>query len=218
VPFEARIPAGSGGGQIAQPVSTAGFGFDEAVLQIDIGLVVRHVDRVPGPLVALRVEKDHVVDTPVKRAALLGIAVRRGALPDDLAAEVGRAEDLVADQLEVVAYVGRAVQVQRSVGRQQLVDQDEALVHHRQVGLAPSTPRVAVGMLLEHGRELVDRCITDPDPMGEVGTRVERRIDIDELDLAGVLRQKAAHHELVVAPDQLITGSRGVRRSAEQPA
>jgi hypothetical protein len=38
----------------------------------------------------------------------------------------------------------------------------------------------------------------------EVAPRIERRIDVDEVDLAAKLREQTRHHQLVVAPDQTI--------------
>ena len=39
---------------------------------------------------------------------------------------------------------------------------------------------------------------------GEVGTCSEGRVNIDEIDLPGELVQQTRHHQLVVAPDELV--------------
>ena len=51
--------------------------------------------------------------------------------------------------------------------------------------ICPSTPGVAVGDLLQEVRLFVKGFAADFDVHAEIGTDVERRIDVDELEAAG---------------------------------
>src|ERR1700684_4593230 len=95
MPDEAGVAAGIRRSQIAEPVSTTGLGLDERVERVEILFVVLGVDGAPRPDGPLRVEKDRLVDTPMLAAPLFGVAVGAAPLPDDLAAEVVRPEDLI---------------------------------------------------------------------------------------------------------------------------
>ena len=67
------------------------------------------------------------------------------------------------------------------------------------------SPRIAVRVLLED-RGLLENLvrIADRYPHREVRAGVKRWIDVDEVDLSGVVLKEAAHHELVVTPDELV--------------
>ena len=69
---------------------------------------VRLVYRIPSVASRLHVEEDSVV----YRAVAFGAAVRTGPLPHYLALEVGEAENLIHHDLEVVARVPIAMQVE----------------------------------------------------------------------------------------------------------
>ncbi len=124
-------------------------------------------------------------------AEVLCVSVRGRALPDDLGAEVFVAEDLVEEGAGEVADVRGEVQEQRAAVAEQLPDEDEPLVEHLQVGLDALAPRVAVGLFLDHrgdlGKVLVGASVPDGDADLVVLTGVERRVDVDKVDLPGQL-------------------------------
>ena len=149
-------------------------------------------------------------------STLAGIAVRVGPLPRKFIHEVLLSEDLVAYDLEEMGNVPANVEIERAVICQEVMDQDQALKHHRQVGLVSGAPGVAVRMLLEDRRSLCEVRITDPQAEREVSARVEWRIDIHKFDLAGVLPEQAGHDELVVSPDEPVPLRPGLRTAREQ--
>ena len=101
--------------------------------------------------------------------------------------------------------------VDAAIAVHQVAHQDEALVDHRDERIRAAPPSVAVGDLFEEVRLLVKRLAADLDVHAEVGAHVERRVDVDQLQAAGVLdlpAQRAAlerrENQLVVAPDELV--------------
>ena len=68
-------------------------GLNEAIEILDMySLVVFRVDRIPVPVIGLRIEKQHIMDSSMLFASLLGVAVGAGAFPNDLRPKVGGAE------------------------------------------------------------------------------------------------------------------------------
>jgi len=86
----------------------------------------------------------------------------------------------------------------------QLAHQRQALVHHVQVGIGPPAPGVAVGYCFEDGLFLLQRLplVADLHVHGEVSPDIERRVNVDQVNLAAELLQQGRHHQLVIAPDQ----------------
>src|SRR5690606_17183003 len=87
--------------------------------------------RIPSHLSGLRIEEQYVMRRPVPLRAV----VRAGSLPDDLVLKVPalRAEHRVQDELEVVARVRVAMQVERAGGLEALVDLHDAERHAHEV-------------------------------------------------------------------------------------
>lgn len=70
--------------------------------------------------------------------------------------------------------------------RQQIPHQDQTFVNHRDKRVGSTSPRVAIGDLLQKVRLLVERLAADLDVHREVGADVEGRIDVDQLQPARV--------------------------------
>ena len=94
---------------------------------------------------------------------------------------------------------------------QQVAHEDQALVDHRDEGIRAAPPCVAVGDLFEEVWFLVEGLAANLDVHAEVRAHVEGRVNVDELEAAGVLdlaAQRAAleggEDELVVAPDEFV--------------
>lgn len=88
--------------------------------------------------------------------------------PNNLVEKLVRPEDLVENQLDVVADVPIQVDVDTTIVGEELVNQDEPLVQHRKIGALASAPRIAIGVLLEDARGFRHRLITDGDLQLEV--------------------------------------------------
>src|SRR5262245_1261838 len=95
--------------------------------------------------------------------------------------------------------------VETSILSQQVSNEDEALIHHREVGVVTGSPRVSIRVFFEDRRLLDEPRVPDPDLDREVIACRERWVDVDEVDLARKTLQEAAHYELVVAPDELVS-------------
>ena len=63
----------------------------------------------------------------------------------------------------------------------------QAFVDHRDEAVRPAPPGVAVGDLLQKVRFLVEGLAADLDVHAEIRADVEGRIDVDQLEAAGVL-------------------------------
>src|SRR5680860_1908596 len=208
----------SGPREVIQPVAPPAV-VKQVVVRLDVALVVRPELRVPEIPLRLGETQDRVVDG----AEVLGVRVRRRPLPDDLGTEVVGTEDLVQQRARQVAHVGREVQEQRPAVAQQLADQHQTGVEHLEVGLDALAPGVAVGLLLDHRGDLGEVLLTggaavpDRDPDLVVLARVERGVDVDEVDLAGELVCQGGEHVQVVAPDKPVA-PRGSRAVVVRPA
>ena len=93
----------------------------------------------------------------------------------------------------------------------QIAHEDEAFVNHGDEGIRAAPPGVAVGDLFEEVRLFVEGLAANLDVHAEVRAHVEGRVDVDELEAAGVLdlaAERAAleggEDELVVAPDEFV--------------
>src|SRR5689334_8014574 len=98
--------------QIVELVPPSCAFLDVGIERLDVFLIIGSIDWIPGPLVALSVEQNRVVDVAVNRPALLRIAVRAAPLPNDFAAEVLRAEHAVEQNVQVTRSRWVAMQVQ----------------------------------------------------------------------------------------------------------
>ncbi len=132
-PLVAGVAARLGRREVAQLEAPPGLRLDVPVEPLDVLPGVRAVLRVPGRLPRPRVEEDGVGDAPEVARALTGVAVRRGAPPHDLVAEVAGVEHGVHQRLEVVARGRVAVEVDRGGRLHHAPQLDEARRHHRQV-------------------------------------------------------------------------------------
>ena len=133
-PLVHHIGARVRAGHIAQGVTAPPIPIVMAVESLDVLLVIRHKHPVPGVIVAFDVIEDGVADAPVA----LGVVVRRGALPDDVAAVAGAAVFAVAEddvqELEQIGIDGLvAVQIQAAVGFQHPVNFQQPDGHIAQI-------------------------------------------------------------------------------------
>src|ERR1017187_4063263 len=90
----------------------------------------------------------------------------------------------------------------------QVAHEDEAFVNHRDEGIRAASPGVAVGDLFEEVRLFVEGLAANLDVHAEIRTHVEGRVNVDQLEAAGLLNLAAecaalegGEDELVVAPD-----------------
>ena len=101
---------------------------------IYVVLVILCVEGVPSPGIALRVEENQVMHTPMLLTALSGVAVGARPLPGNLGTELLWPEHGVHEQLQVMAGGGVAVEIDRAGGLEDAAQLDEARRHHYQVG------------------------------------------------------------------------------------
>ena len=99
-----------------------------------------------------------------------------------------------------------AVHIDATGLRKEIPHQPEPVHHHGDVGVDALPPSVAVCLLLDHRRLLVvtDIGLSDQSREREVRTRGEGWIDVDQVDLARKSFEQRAHHQEIVAPDQLV--------------
>jgi hypothetical protein len=166
----------------------------------EVALGVRDVLLVEGEArgVAGVKEEEVVVADPVVRAGLE--AGEPADPPHDLALEAGRSEDLVEDQLGVVADGGIDVEVEAAVRGEQAVGEAQARLQHAQEAGEAAGPAVVVGVGLQllalRGAALADAGVHEVVAGGEGG------IEVDEVDGAGVGREQGVHRQQVVGADQ----------------
>ena len=77
--------------------------------------------------------------------------------------------------------------VDASLTVHQVAHEDEAFVNHGNERIRAASPGVSVGDLFEEVRLLVERLAADLDVHAEVRAHVEGRVNVDELEAAGVL-------------------------------
>ena len=101
--------------------------------------------------------------------------------------------------------------VDASILVHQIAHEDEAFVNHGDEGIRAAPPGVAVGDLFEEVGLFVEGLAANLDVHGEIRADVEGRVNVDELEAAGVLdlaAERAAleggEDELVVAPDEFV--------------
>ena len=196
-------PAFASGSQVVNAVPSVLVLIPVEPLQIPF--VVRPVDVIERRPLARRIEKHHVVHRPELPPRLL----RRRSLPDNLVPELPGAEQRVHDELQVVRRGRVALQQHaprflqhpphlrqplRHVGevRQHARGTQQALerAHHpvlrpRRTARDPRHPLRRRCVPLPCVRERSDLCgrpVLSPEQDGVVGVRVERRVQVDEVD------------------------------------
>src|SRR5437870_7092723 len=90
--------------------------------------------------------------------------------------------------------------------REEVSHKLESVSHHVEIGRDSTAPSIAVGLLFDERLLLDDlgSLVSNSHRDGEIGAHCERRVDVDQVDLAGGLLEEARHHELVGAPDELV--------------
>ena len=97
--------------------------------------------------------------------------------------------------------------------RQQVMQDGYGLIKPLQIRIQPASPGVAVGFLLddagflgegERAGVLIVGGVGDGGGEGEVGAGVERRVDVDEVPLAGELVEQGRQDVLLVASDEAV--------------
>src|ERR1041385_41723 len=96
-PLVRRIPTRTCSREVSILILAARISMHEALGHVLI--VVWRVDRIPGPIVALCIEQDHVVNVTVYDATLLRVAVRAATLPYKLRPETSRTENRIEEEL-----------------------------------------------------------------------------------------------------------------------
>ena len=144
----------------------------------------------------------------------------------DLIEEVLVPKHLVHEQPHVRTQPPVKVDIDESVVRHQVSDQDEPFVHHRQKRVTAGTPGVPVCQLFENRRRLGDFIVSDLNVYREICTHIEWRIDVDEFESTRVLDplthgavRQGRKDQPVVSPDEFVRPSAGLpprRRSFEQ--
>lgn len=132
-PLVARIPTRFGGSQIAFAIAAPCTLLDISILRLDVLLVIRGVDGIPRPVVALRIEEQDIVEPPSLLAALPRIAVCSAALPYNLIPVSLGSKGGVKKQLQIVACSGIAVQVDAASSLQRPMQFDQPLRHHYEI-------------------------------------------------------------------------------------
>src|SRR6266576_3820693 len=101
--------------------------------------------------------------------------------------------------------------IQCSLAVHQIAHENEAFVNHGDEGIRAAPPSVAIGDFFEEVRFFVEGLVANLDVHAEVRAHVEGRVNVDELEAAGVLdlaAERAAFEggedELVVAPDEFV--------------
>jgi hypothetical protein len=173
---------------------------------VEIGIVVLQIFRIIGNILSIEdwIPSGHAVDQRiVHRPEITSIAVSSTPLPGDLAPHTPRAKHLLCKAAKVVASTRIAVQVDAPVLGQELLQQQQALVHELEVVVVG--PDVGVLELLAEGVALAVEpgCALGPAERhlaDVIGAGVEGRIDVDEVDLAAkAIGEEVGQHLLVVA-------------------
>ena len=86
--------------------------------------------------------------------------------------------------------------------RQQFSTQNQPLVHELEIFVV--RPDVGVLLFFKGVVIVLNLLAAQSDRLLVVGLRVERRIDVDEVDAAAILLQKMRHHLEVVAPVEFV--------------
>jgi hypothetical protein len=138
-------------------------------------------------------------------------------LPSDFIHEPIAPENLVHDRADKRIHPPVAMHVNASIHVQQIPHQNQPFINHRDERIRASSPSVAVGDLFEQIGLLVEGLAADLNVHGEVRADVEGRVDVDELEAAGVLdlaaqraRLERGEDELVVAPDEFVGPALGL--------
>jgi hypothetical protein len=133
------------------------------------------------------------------------------ALPCDCCASTRTTENFLHHGFNGSRNVRPHVHINAPLFRQQVPHQHQPFVNHADEGIRPPPPGVPVGDLLQQVGFLVEGLAADLDVHAEVGADVEGRVDVDELEAAGLLDLAAQgagfqgrQDELVVAPDELV--------------
>ena len=90
--------------------------------------------------------------------------------------------------------------------RKQFFHQYQSLIHHLQETLQPPAPGIAVGFFFDNGVFFVQSfaAFAHRDIHCKIGAGGKGRVNVNQVDLAGKVFQQAAHHHLIIAPDQLV--------------
>ena len=136
------------------------------------------------------------MNSPVLRPTLLSVAVRAAALPNDFVLELVLPENLVEHDFDVVGGVPVAVIVEAAGRFEHPVQLDAARAHELNIGLRGGVPvfegALLFGLAPEHFI---------------VAIRVERRVDVDEIDARR--REFLKLLKAVAAPDDTRVHQRG---------
>ena len=89
---------------------------------------------------------------------------------------------------------------------QQIPHQRQPLEHHMQIGIRAFSPGIPVGDGFEDGLLLLESValFAELDLHREVRADVERRVDVNQIDLSAKLLEERSHDEFVIAPDEHI--------------
>ncbi len=147
------------------------------------------------------------------------------SLPDDLVLEVLCSEDFIQHYFHVVPNVPIHVNINAPGIAQQFTEQDGGFVKPLEVGVESASPSVAIRLLLDDARLLGEgervvfgrvRVIRHGGGEGEIRAGVERRVDVNQVHLAGELRQERGQHVFLVAPDEPVAPRRLFRDASRE--
>ena len=132
-------------------------------------------------------------------------------VPSDFVSKSFRREYLIKRQTNVAIDTPIGVNIDNAFIVHQIAHEDEALVNHTDERIRAAPPGVAVGDLFKQVWLFVEGLAADFNVHAEVRANVERRVNVDELQPAGVLNlppERAGferrENELVVAPNQFV--------------
>ena len=192
--------------QVIQRVPSARVLLNVGIELINVVFVIRYIDRIPCPGVALGVEKQTVMNAPVLLAPLFCVAVRGASLPSNLSTELVRTEDSIQYHFEVMACRRVTVQVQAPGRLQHAVQLHQPGGHHHQVG---------------HHLVGADELAQRADHAAHVGRRIVHQVVIGLLGgvapMPGVVKGDNLRLGIVPAfvPEQHVVGAVGVERRVE---
>src|SRR5688572_30552906 len=98
-----------------------------------------------------------------------------------------------------------------SITRKQVGHDPQSFGYHSDERICPPAPSVPISNLFNYARSLGYSLLSHVNIYREVGTYIERGINIDQLQPSGCLdlspqppALKRGQHQLIVAPDQLV--------------
>lgn len=130
---------------------------------------------------------------------LRDIAVRGLPTPNDLVQIMVGSEDFVQDEFCVMRDILPNMHINRSLIREQIVEENYRLVEPLQIRIETTPPRVTICLLfndrrlLREGRGFVFRSsgmVGDGGSKGKIRSRIERRVYVNKVDFARQFRQE----------------------------